>query len=168
VYIPRLFLDYFNAGIPKTYIYEFLDERPDPLRTDPEQNFGLLRSDYSEKPAYKTLQRLIALTGSTNSAAPVPLAYSLTTGSGDVRQLLLQRDPKHLVLILWRDVQVWDRRARTPLDPGTVGSSIVFGQSISEARIANLTSDAEQSVATPRALHVDVPPSPIVIELTLP
>ena len=48
-YVPRLFLEYFNHGFSRSYLYEFADEKPDPDRKDPEQSFGLIRADGSGK-----------------------------------------------------------------------------------------------------------------------
>ena len=45
-------IEHFRAGIPRTYAYELIDEKPDAALTDPEQHFGLLRNDFSEKPAF--------------------------------------------------------------------------------------------------------------------
>ena len=60
-YIPRLFAEYFRAGIYKTSTYEFLDERDNPANDDMEQHFGLVRFDCSVKPAYMALKNLIAV-----------------------------------------------------------------------------------------------------------
>ena len=46
-YIPRLYGEFFNRGIGRTYLYELADQWSDPNAR--EQNFGLLRWDTSEK-----------------------------------------------------------------------------------------------------------------------
>jgi hypothetical protein len=53
-YIPRIYLEQFNSGISRTLSYELIDVDKDP--TDPEKNFGLLRNDGSEKPAFVALK----------------------------------------------------------------------------------------------------------------
>jgi hypothetical protein len=123
VYMPRLYLDYFRRGIARTYAYELVDEWPDPGRADRESAFGLLRNDFSEKPAYVGLERLLALLsdrGPQFDAAP--LDYRLEGAGPSVRQLLLQkRDGRHY-LVLWRAVSVWDPAAR---QAATAGSETV-------------------------------------------
>ncbi len=44
-YMPRLFLDYFNRGVVRTFSYELVDEFPNGGQDEPESNFGLLRND---------------------------------------------------------------------------------------------------------------------------
>jgi hypothetical protein len=56
VYLPRLFLSYFGAGVRRTFAYELLDERVDPARSDLQANFGLLRDDFSRKPSFMALR----------------------------------------------------------------------------------------------------------------
>ena len=65
IYLLRTFLEHFKSGISRTYAYELIDDKPDPTATDPQQHFGLLRNDYTPKPAFTALQNLLALVGPT-------------------------------------------------------------------------------------------------------
>ena len=47
IYLLRTFLEHFRSGIPRTYAYELVDEKPERAGRDPEQHFGLLRSDFT-------------------------------------------------------------------------------------------------------------------------
>ena len=53
IYIPRLLLNNFAAGVKRTFLYELLDEGMSPH--DNEQHWGLVRYDGAPKPAYHTL-----------------------------------------------------------------------------------------------------------------
>ena len=44
-------------------LYELLDEKPDPRGRDAEQHFGLLRNDFSRKPAFNALRNLLDVVG---------------------------------------------------------------------------------------------------------
>ena len=57
VYMPRLLATAFGAGVERTFIYELVDEKPDPGLIDAEQHFGLLRNDLSPKPAFTASRR---------------------------------------------------------------------------------------------------------------
>ena len=77
-YIPRLFLDYFSRGIPRTFSYELVDEKPDPAHAVRESNFGLLRNDWSPKPAFVALRNTISILADPGPAfAPESLDYSV-------------------------------------------------------------------------------------------
>jgi hypothetical protein len=90
-YIPRLFLEDYARGIPLTYLYEFLDEAPDPKLTHFQLHWGLVRADGSEKPAYSALRNLIAdLSDDREPVHLERLAWSLDTSDPRIHHLLLQ------------------------------------------------------------------------------
>jgi hypothetical protein len=114
--MPRLYLDYFRRGVARTFSYELIDEWPDPGRTDIESALGLLRNDFSEKPAYVVLKRLLALLSDPGARFdPGSLDYQLE-GSGALRQLLLQKRDGRYYLVLWRATSVWDPVERHAVD----------------------------------------------------
>ena len=115
-YMPRLYLEYFRRGVARTYAYELIDEWPDPGRTEKESAFGLLRNDFSEKPAYGAIKRLLALLADPGpSFAPAPLDLQVGGATQGLRHLLLQkRDGRHY-LVMWRAVPVWEPDERHAL-----------------------------------------------------
>src|SRR5215213_7105608 len=59
IYLLRTFLEQFRAGIGRTFAYELIDEKPERAGRDSEQHFGLLRNDFSRKPAFNALRNLL-------------------------------------------------------------------------------------------------------------
>jgi hypothetical protein len=113
VYVLRTVLEHFKSGIRRTYLYELADIYPDPKAQTPNSNFGLLRYDYSRKPAYTALKNLLALVYD-NGAQPRlrPLALK---SSGEARRLVLQKADGSYLVVLWRLSSVWDRDRRRDL-----------------------------------------------------
>src|SRR5207245_1683901 len=60
----RTWLDNLASCIRRTYPSELPAAHPDPARVDPHQNFGLLRYDFTPKPASSALRNLLPLPGS--------------------------------------------------------------------------------------------------------
>jgi hypothetical protein len=123
LYVPRVFADFYAAGLHRTFLYELVDERADPDKRDDEANFGLLRHDLRPKPAFFALQRLIDLASPRGVSLGQPagrLSYSLSTRADDVRQLLLDRGDGTFTLLLWRDVDV------APLGQGQDAPDVPF------------------------------------------
>jgi hypothetical protein len=119
-YVPRLFLDYFRRGIPRSFQYELVDEFPDAGETEPESDFGLLRNDLTPKPAFTALRNLIAvLDDPGGDFDPGRLDYTVSGDRSGLQQLLLQKSDGSFYLVLWRAKSVWDADARRPLDPGS-------------------------------------------------
>ena len=127
VYLPRALVDAYGAGVRRTFVYELLDEKPDPALSDPEQHFGLLRNDLSAKPAYTALKTMIAALRSSPGRGAGPLGWDVRPGDApDLQRLTLKRRDGSRVLALWRAVSVWDEGARRPRDPGSEPVEIVL------------------------------------------
>jgi hypothetical protein len=128
IYLPRLFATAFGAGVRRTFIYELVDEKPDPGLVDPEQHFGLLRNDLSPKPAFTAIKTLIAaIRASPGPGAAGPLSTKLRVlGDGAVERLDLKREDGSRLVALWRPVTVWDVDARVPVDPGQLPVELNF------------------------------------------
>jgi hypothetical protein len=116
VYVLRTVLEHFESRIARTYLYELIDIHADPRHTDPNSNFGLLRSDYSRKPAYNALKNLLRLVGDERGrSGRRPLRMDVHGAGAQVRHLLLQKADGSYVLALWRLAPVWDRDRRRAL-----------------------------------------------------
>ena len=123
VYHVRTFLEHFKNGIARTYAYELVDVYPDPALRDPVKHFGLLRHDFSPKPAFTALKNLLATVGRDEAPARLrPLQLSVEAPADEVRSLVLQRADGTYVVALWRPASVWDRKRRraVPVAPRTV------------------------------------------------
>jgi hypothetical protein len=129
VYLPRLLVTAFAAGVRRTFVYQLADEVPDPGLGDPAQHFGLLRHDLSPKPAFGAVKTLIAaLRASPGERSRGGLAWSLrVNGSGEVMRLTLVRRDGSRAIALWRPVSVWDRDARRPIEPPPLPVELSFG-----------------------------------------
>jgi hypothetical protein len=165
-YVPRLFLDMFRAGVPRTYLYELLDERPDPSQTSPENEFGLLRSDFSEKPAFRTLEALLHMTAPVGSTDLAPLHLAVS-GPADLRQLLLQTGPSSYALVLWRDVKVWNQTARTPIAVTPANADVQIGPEISHTELTYLDGPEAPQNLTGTDLEVALSGGPAVLALSI-
>ena len=112
-YVPRLFFEHFNRGFVRSYLYEFIDVRSDPERNERDKNFGLLRHDGSEKPAYKALENLISLLEDPKADfEPGRLDYALGGETSKVHSTLLQKGDGTFYLALWQARSSYDTGAR--------------------------------------------------------
>ncbi len=164
-YLPRLFLDYYAAGIARTYLYEFLDEGDDP--TQREQHFGLLRTDGSEKPAYASLKNLIRLLADPGPAfAPGQLGYTIAGDTSDVETLLLEKRDGRFYLAVWQQVPSFDQATR--LEARVSDRRLHLGLA-REARLrVHLPVRSPDAVLELQGAGVDlaVPDSPVIVEIT--
>ncbi|KQW49052.1 hypothetical protein ASC77_10120 [Nocardioides sp. Root1257] len=127
-YLPRLLLEHVLRGDRRMYGYELIDEFDDPGRTDPEANFGLLRHDLTPKPAYAAMKNLLGLLADPGpSFSPGSLAVEATgLPPGEGRYVLTQRRDGRFVLLLWRDVSVWDAAQQEKVDVAPADVTLRF------------------------------------------
>ncbi len=109
IYAPRLVAEYLRLGIVRSYFYELIDGGDD--KGDQEQNFGLLRADLAPKPAFLALKATMGLVRDASVRKGAPASYSVEGAVGDVRCLPLVKRDGTVLLMLWREVSVWDERA---------------------------------------------------------
>lgn len=115
-YLPRVFLEFYNAGIVKSFSYELVDSYIDTTLKDQESHFGLLRSDFSYKPAAVALKNLITLLKDPgDDFKPSSLDYTIAGGNADLRHTLLQKRDGTFWLAVWQEVLSYDPSTRSDL-----------------------------------------------------
>jgi hypothetical protein len=168
-YMPRLFLDYFNRGVARTFSYELVDEFPNAGNDEPESNFGLLRNDLSPKPAFTALRNLTTILADPSSAfAPGALDYSVTGNTDGLQQLLLQKSDGSFYLALWRDESVWDNQSLTPetAASGSVQLNIAETLASAEEFQPNSSGQPLRALATGGPIIVKVGPQVTILRLS--
>lgn len=158
-YVPRLFLEYFNQGVNRTFLYELMDEW---ARNQQESSFGLIRADGTPKPAFYSLKNLMNLLDDTRgSTASGGLGYSLSGNTQNLHHTLLQKSDGAFYLVLWSDAVSTE---------ATVSQNVTLNlqSSIKQAAtyLTNQSTNVVQSYVTPTQITLDVPDSPLVVKLT--
>jgi hypothetical protein len=165
-YLLRTYLEHFRAGIRRTYAYELLDEQPEDANTQPEQHFGLLRNDFSEKPAFAALRALLELVGRPAPVDPTPLDLDLGGETGGVQRLLLQQADGRYSLVLWQSASEYDRDQQRGLTvaPRRVELNL---PAAAEVQVARPTQDgaALRSLGRRTSAPIDVYADPVVVQL---
>jgi hypothetical protein len=109
-YLPRLFLQHFADGIPRTYSYELIDEGGQPF-----DHYGIVNADLSPKPAFTALSSLIAvLRDTSDNFSSGTLHFTIDGGNSDLHHVLMQRHDGHYVLALWIAASSYDPTAHQP------------------------------------------------------
>ena len=165
-YAPRLYLDYFNAGIVHTSIYEIADEHPN--QSDAEANYGLLRNDGRPKPAYTAIKNLLGLLADPGPAfTPASLRYTIAGATPTIRQSLFQKRDGRFYLVLWNDVSVYDASAKKDVDNAPVQVTVQLAvQPSSITRYQPLLNATAFTITPSTSVAVAVADNPIIVEIT--
>jgi hypothetical protein len=131
LYTPRHLCEHYLRG-NRFFTYQLLDQTVN-YRSDRGAHFGLIRTDYTPKPAFVAMRRLLDLVGDRSATSfdaptfkPTGLAYRVSGQEGDYRSLLLHRSTGKHLLIMWRDVKLYSYDVNTktgkylPVNPYTV------------------------------------------------
>jgi hypothetical protein len=108
-YLLRTLLTFWNAGIVRTYLYEFLD--------DGGQQYGLLDSTGAPKASYVAIKNLIGAYADPGPAFPLATLTCAITASSTVKNMIAQKRNGSYIVALWNEVQEWDSWQGVP---GTV------------------------------------------------
>ena len=173
-YLPRMFLEYFDRGIARTFSYELLDQRPDPSGSDQEENFGLVRADGTDKPAYTAMRNLLSLLDdpaeeSEVGGPPGDLGYSISGDTEDVREVALYKQDGTFYLILWQEVPSYDTGSGRDIEVPAKDVTVSFDGDVGEAA-TYLPSESNAATGSYDAgdanqLEFTVPDHPLVVEV---
>jgi hypothetical protein len=109
-YTPRLVFEFYQAGLPRTYLYELVDQGAS--LTNRELSFGLLRSNGSEKPAYRALANMIAILKDPGPGfTPTALPFTITGDTQGLQKMLLQKRDGRYYLALWTNASSYNLTA---------------------------------------------------------
>ncbi len=131
-------------------------------------NFGLLRNDGSEKPAFVALKNLIRLLkDSSLHFTPEALDYDLSSNASNLHHTLLEKHNGTFYLILWQEVSSFDVNSKQNNSVANIQASLTINQPISKVNIylPNNSLEPIQQKISPNKLNLDIPDYPLVVEI---
>lgn len=167
-YIPRLFLEDFAQGVVRTYLYEFMDEGPDPGRVNAQLHWGLIRADGSEKPAFTALKNLIEELNDTSEPERLqPLAWTIGSKDPQIHHLLLQKSDGSFDLILWQEISSYDVKRQVDIQNPAVASVLTLGETARNITVYDPLAQSEpiHTYSGLKSVPLEIPDSPLVVEI---
>jgi len=160
IYAPRMFAEFYRRGYEKSFKYELLGDE-----------WGLLRGDLTERPAFSAVKNLIALLGDPGAAfTPGSLDYTFTSSTSDVRQVLLQKRHGVFYLLLWRETSRWNGDTKVESNVAPANVTLDFNQSIARVDVfqPNISTAIQQSFTTPATISLSVPDQILIVRIRPP
>jgi hypothetical protein len=128
-YLPRIYAEYFRAGIVRTCIYELIDDNGDKYGLVSEHgNDGKGHWNLAPKPSFFAVKNLISVLGDAKwntsthrwdrkSFSPGKLNYSLGSAvPTSVHHLLLQKSSGEFYLLLWNETESFDPKTNKDIE----------------------------------------------------
>jgi hypothetical protein len=129
--------DAARSGYQRVYLYELLDEKPDPQMKDLGFHFGLFTFGNEPKPAAKTIRNLTSILACRNGAGNCSKDTAADAGSikvntdepidgTPVRSLIVIKKDGSLIVAVWRETPFWDRATGRPIEAPSIRGTISF------------------------------------------
>lgn len=114
MYLLRVFLEQWQHGIQRTYLYELVDIPRGYAPSD--SAFGLLRADFSAKPAYTALKNMMHLLSDPGpSFTGKEHSFTLSGDLADVHHALFEKRDGTFYLALWVEAPSYDVNSKKPV-----------------------------------------------------
>jgi hypothetical protein len=168
-YVPRLFLENYIHGIPRTYLYELLDEAPDPGLKDNQLHWGIIRANGTEKPAFIALKNLISeLDDHAQPASLHQFTWSLrSSNKSAIDHLLLEKANGEFDLILWQEIPSFDTKRQIDLNNTPEPAEVMFAKTATSVTIYEPAVQAApvRSYSNATRVSIAIPDHPLVIQI---
>lgn len=165
-YLLDLLFDFRVAMIQKTFIYELLDEKPDPDGKAIERHYGLFEFDGTPKQAANGLHGLNAILADPGAEArhfaPKPVALQVSGVPAD-KTLLLEKSDGTYQLVLWAEPELWDVQDGREIPPPTRHVDVSFDRAIEGVRLDDPLTGPGRATVSDRHVALDLTDHPVVV-----
>ena len=164
-------LDAAQYGVSRIYLYELLDEKPDPKGKSNEMHFGLFTVDNKPKPVAKALRNLLRIINDPDPAAltflPQPLDMNIQGAPKTLRVLTIQKASGEAEILLWNEIAFWDREHGKPIEnvPVPVKLTLPSGAQAKALYDPMKQDSAIRQLAGEGELTIEVPDYPVIVEI---
>ena len=162
-------LDAAAQGIPATYLYELLDERPDAGNTDREQHFGLFYNNGTPKPAATALHNLTTILADPNDSVATVAGASFTVSklpsSGHVMEVTKANGASDIVV--WAEPSLWNQATASVVAAPVCNVTVSLASTAQAVAVYDpmLGTAAVSQLANVNAANLALPDHPLVVEV---
>jgi hypothetical protein len=178
-YFPRALVGFGSfRNMKRGYIYQLMDDHPDPSKTTLNYHYGLIDYNGNPKPGFFAVRNMMhILCDDPLRSAPGSLHYTLSGNLTDVRSLLYKKNNGAFYLVIWLEkpglVGISSTQSKDVINaPQAVtlkfeqGISLVRsyepGDPYGDVRVAN---DAKERFWAPQSLNLSVRDSITILEI---
>jgi hypothetical protein len=161
-----MYAEWFNRGVDRTYAYELADQGTDINQR--EQNFGLLRFDMTEKPAFTALENLLDLMEDPGAMfTPGSLDYTFSSAASQLHHTLLQKSDGRMYMLLWQELLSYNRTSEADISNPPLAVTMSLAQ-MWNAKVyqPNVSASALSTLTNVNSINLSVPDQMMVVELT--
>lgn len=165
-------MDAESLGVTRTFLYDLIDDGPDPASRVAANHFGLFTASNTPKPVANALHVLTGLLSDTGPSAatftPTPLNDFITGLPLSGSSMVIEKSSGVYDIVLWAEPQIWDSGTVQPLAAPSETVTVGFGGQMQQVRVFDPLASSSPVSTAQNAGSVDVSVSdhPIVVEVT--
>lgn len=146
--------DAARSGYRRMYLYELLDQKPDPDMKQLELHFGLFSFENKPKPAAYAIRNLTTVLAGTNNAGkqatsslasdrPIQVKADAADAVDPVYSMILKKDNGARVAAVWREPAFWDRATGRPVEAPPVRADVSFERNCGSIKLYDVLQSSD-------------------------
>ena len=170
--ILNMVMDATKLGVAATYLYDLVDDAPDPSGANPADHYGLFTTAGVAKPsamALHDLTSILADTGATaNTFTPTPLHDTISGLPADGSSLVIEKSSGVYDIVVWAEPQIWNAATATPIAAPGNPVTINLGARFRQVQVFDpLVSTAPVSTASnTNSVTINVVDHPLIVQVS--
>jgi hypothetical protein len=168
-YTLDMLMDSAKSGVTQIYLYELLDQLPDPNGASRQLHYGLFHNDGTPKLAAVAIHNLTTILKDPAGTPPGPtgsLSYNVTGLPSNGSQMLFEKQNGVFAIALWAEPTIWSHKlaqeVAAPVQtltvsfPGVQSEILVFDPLLGTAPIATYTNFSQ--------VQLQITDHPLIVE----
>jgi hypothetical protein len=131
--------DAARLGFKKVYLYELLDEHPDPNLQNMNDHFGLFEYNNNPKTAAVALRNLIGIFATVGQERPTKIArcpgYRIEGLTSADNHFAVVKDEATCDIAIWSEPQIWNQQSHVPAAAPSHRVTVLFDRTIRGVKI---------------------------------
>jgi Bacterial Ig-like domain len=169
-YTLDLLMDAAKSGVAQIYLYELLDEFPDPTGTNDQDNYGLFNNDGTPKLAATAIHNLTTILADPSGATSFQtgtLAYTVAGLPSGGSQVLFEKENGTYDIALWAEPNLWNSTTQQEIVAPTEVVTVKFAQVEHEVLVFDplLGTTPIASYTNVSQVQVSITDHPLIIEV---
>jgi len=157
--------------VERAYTYELLDQWTDPTNNNSEADYGLVRYDFSWKPAATNLANTISLLKDPGSSfTPSSLDFTINGNNlTNIHHTLLQKRDQSFWFAIWQEVNSFNTNTKQDINNAPIAVTLVINTStITNAKLYQPSKGTNviQSFSNVKNISFSVPDEILLLQLS--
>jgi len=170
--ILNMVMDAAKLGVAATYLYDLVDDAPDPTGAHPADHYGLFTTAGVAKPSAVALHDLTSILADTGAAAttftPTPLRDTISGLPASGSSLVIEKSSGVYDIVVWAEPQIWNAATATPIAAPGNAVTINLGARFKQVQVFDplLSTAAVRTASNTNSVTINVVDHPLIVQVS--